>query len=187
MPRSDDDDESYSRRDSSRRGEGKSDDRDREAESKEGGSQDNEYRRSQKWLAFAKPRLVFGFDHLGPNQLPSMSANLRGISLTFEKINGWQMPQRLIRDKRDINYKLSVQLSLSLFHLNSSSFFGSTWMGRSVNLDADGDRIADVFDMDYFEIIYMISRLTDPSCIGVVEIVVSTISAKTSLVTSQYG
>jgi hypothetical protein len=187
MPQSDDDDNYVL----NRRGEGKSDDLYDKAESKssrlDNNDSDQEHRRSQKWLAFARPRLVFGFDHLGPSNLPSMSTSSRGISLCFERINGWQIPQQMIRNIRENHGKLSVQLSLSLFHLNSSSFFGSTWMGRSVILDEDSDRIPDTIDMDYFEIVYMISRLTDPSCVGVVEIVVSTISRKSSLITSQFG
>lgn len=150
---------------------------------------DEESRRNLKWISFSKPRMVFGFDHLGSNNVPVMSAKTRGISICFEKISGWHIPPQIYQDLGLglNNFEFSVQLSLSMFHLSSSSFFGSTWMGRSVPLGSDNDDLPDLIDLEYNEIVYLISRLSDPSCIGVVEIVVSKISTQKKLVTAQYG
>jgi hypothetical protein len=150
---------------------------------------DEESRRNLKWISFSKPRMVFGFDHLGTNNVPVMSAKTRGISICFEKISGWHIPPQIYQDLGlGLNsFEFSVQLSLSMFHLSSSSFFGSTWMGRSVPLGGDNDDLPDLIDLEYNEIVYLISRLSDPSCIGVVEIVVSKMSTQKKLVTAQYG
>lgn len=152
-------------------------------------SKDEESRRNLKWISFAKPRMVFGFDHLGSNNVPIMSGKTRGISMCFEKISGWHIPPQICQDLglRLNNFEFSVQLSLSMFHLSSSSFFGSTWMGRSVPLEGDDDELPDLIDLEYNEIVYLISRLADPSCVGVVEIVVSKTSTVKKLVTAQYG
>lgn len=150
---------------------------------------DEESRRNLKWISFSKPRMVFGFDHLGSSNVPVMSAKTRGISICFEKISGWHIPPQIYQDLGLglNNFEFSVQLSLSMFHLSSSSFFGSTWMGRSVPLGSDNEDLPDLIDLEYNEIVYLISRLADPSCIGVVEIVVSKTSTQKKLVTAQYG
>lgn len=150
---------------------------------------DDESRRNLKWILFSKPRMVFGFDHLLTNNIPLMTNKTRGISICFEKISGWHIPPQIYQDPGlNLNKcEFSVQISLSMFHLNSSSFFGSTWMGRSVPLGNSTDELPDLIDLEYNEIVYLISRLADPSCIGVVEIVVSRMSTKKKLVTAQYG
>ena len=152
-------------------------------------SKDDESRRNLKWVSFSKPRMVFGFDHLGSSNVPIMSGKTRGISMCFEKISGWHVPPQIYQDLGFglNNFEFSVQLSLSMFHLTSSSFFGSTWMGRSVPLGNENEEIPDLIDLEYNEIVYLISRLADPSCIGVVEIVISKISTQKKLVTAQYG
>lgn len=190
MPRLSDDDSDND----NRRGEGKSSDKRDRRESKDSyherrSYKDEESRRNLKWISFSKPRMVFGFDHLGTNNVPMMSGKTRGISMCFEKISGWHVPAQIYQDlSLGLNtFEFSVQLSLSMFHLASSSFFGSTWMGRSVKLGGDDDDLPDLIDLEYNEIVYMISRLADPSCIGVVEIVVSRISTQKKLVTAQYG
>ena len=109
--------------------------------------------------------------------------------MCIEKISGWHVPSEILRNigSGSDNFEFSVQLSLSMFHLASSSFFGSTWMGRSVPLDYDDEDLADLIDLEYNEILYLVTRLADPSCVGVVEIVVSRTSVQKKLVTAQYG
>ena len=179
-----------------RRGEGKtSDDRKhKNSEAKDASYDkrsynDEESRRNLKWISFAKTKMVFGFDHLGTSNVPIMSGKTRGISMCIEKISGWHVPSEILRNigSGSDNFEFSVQLSLSMFHLASSSFFGSTWMGRSVPLDYDDEDLADLIDLEYNEILYLVTRLADPSCVGVVEIVVSRTSVQKKLVTAQYG
>ena len=128
-----------------------------------------------------------GFDHLNANELPLMSAKPRGISLTLEKIIGWIIPFSQFKNINSNEDDFTVQLSFSLFHFNSKSFFGSTWMGAPVSLSDGQDRLPVVIDIDYNEIIYLISRLTDPSCVGVAEIVVSRVNKRQNIVSAQYG
>jgi hypothetical protein len=93
-----------------------------------------------------------------------MSLKPKGYSICFDKVGGWSPPNQLIREVRNNNYELSLQLSLSFFHTSSKTFFGSTWMGQEVHV---GDS-TDVIDFDYSDIVYLISRINDPACIGVV-------------------
>jgi len=146
-----------------------------------------EARRNLKWLSFSKPKVVFGFEHLSPAYVPTMSNKSRGLSLVFEAVHGWSPPQQLLRDIDAGGFELRVQLSFSLFHMNSKSFFGSTWMGSPVSLGDGRDSLPNVIDFDYNDVLYLISRIIDPSCVGVVEIVASKIDSKRNLLVSQYG
>lgn len=150
---------------------------------------DPQYLRYQKWLSFMKPRLVLGFDKIPRPKLPNMSSKYRGLALCFEKLQGWTIPVHLLQDLDLRDYEIILQLSLSLFHLKSNTFFGSTWMGSSVQLsDTNGKTVLpDVIDISYPEIIYLITRLTDPSCVAVVEIVVSKIDKNKKILMSQFG
>lgn len=74
-----------------------------------------------------------------------------------------------------------------MFHITSGSFFGSTWMGKKVVLNDDSDLLHNTIEIEYEDIIYIVSRLTDPSCIGVIEIVVSKIDKRKNIGLGQYG
>ena len=151
-------------------------------------SKDAEIRRMLRWLSFAKPKLILGFEHLSPAYVPAMSSKTRGLSVCFEKVFGWRPPRQVLKDLDAGGYEISVQLSLSLFHLGSGTFFGSTWMGTPIHLGGDGrDKLPDIIDFDYSEVVYLVSRITDPSCIAVVEIVASKEDVQKKMVVSQYG
>ena len=144
---------------------------------------DEDLRRELRWISYAKPKTLLGFDHLGPAYLPSMSLKPKGYSICFDKVGGWSPPNQLVREVRNNNCELSLQLSLSFFHTASKTFFGSTWMGQEVHV---GDS-TDVIDFDYSDIVYLISRINDSSCIGVVEVVASLIDTKRYITIGQYG
>ena len=151
-------------------------------------SDDNgSYRRSLRWLSFSKSKAVFGFDHLPTAKIPQMSSQLRGLSVCFEKISGWRLPAQIYKDVSTGSFELSIQLSLSMYHVSSASFFGSTWMGEPVPLGDVDDLKIEALDIEFSDVIYMVSRLTDPSCVGVVELVVSKIDSRRKLVAAQYG
>lgn len=173
------------------RGEGKEDAEESKGSYGFGGkvarNSDEELKRNVKWISFTKPKsLVFGFEHLAPNQLPTTSSASRGLSVCFDKINGWNLPSSIIDEvsKSRGKYELSVQLSFSLFHFGSSSFFGSTWMGAPMYID---DLVSSSLDLDYAEVLYLITRIVDPSCIGVVELVCNRIDTKKGMIVAQYG
>lgn len=144
----------------------------------------------QKWLAFVKPRIVLGFDRISKEIQPDLSSKPRGLALCFEKVQGWTIPNQLLEDMDIKGYEVSVQLSLSMFHTLSRTFFGSTWMGAPIPLlesDRDTESHATVVDFDYNELLYMISRLEDKTCVAVIEIVASTIDKKSDVLISQHG
>ena len=144
----------------------------------------------QKWLSFAKPRMVLGFDRIPKDIQPDASSKPRGLALCFEKVQGWAIPNQLLEDMDVKGYEVSVQLSLSMFHTLSGTFFGSTWMGASIPLlgsERDSLAAAAVVDFDYNDLLYMISRLQDKTCVAVIEIVASTIDKKNDVLVSQHG
>jgi len=146
-----------------------------------------ESRRNLKWILFARSRISFGFHHLGPSQLPNMSGERRGISICFEKVCGWSIPQNVLKMLGSGDCELTAQLSLSMFHLPSNTYFGTTWMGPTVSLGSNHRKIPDIVDFDYSDIVYMITRLADPACIAVIEIVVSKIDTRRNFVLAQFG
>ena len=142
----------------------------------------------QKWLSFATPRVVLGFEQIPKEYQPNQSTKPRGLALCFEKVQGWTIPYQLYEDMDVKGYEVSVQLSLSMFHTVSRSFFGSTWMGASIQLSrADKDNLDTVVDFDYNDLLYVITRLQDKSCVAVIEIVASTIDKENDVLVSQHG
>jgi hypothetical protein len=149
-------------------------------------SKDDENRRLAKWRNFTKPRIIFGFDHMHKADIPAMANKPRGLVLLFSRIIGWYIPREI--NVHDTLHTYSIQLSLSLYHINTGYFFGSTWLGSPVPLmENPNDHLPDIIDVDYNEIVYLITRLTDPSCVGVVEIVASKHQVHGNLLVSQHG
>ncbi len=147
----------------------------------------DESRRNTKWVSFAKTKVSFGFQHLGPGYVPTMTSDVRGLAVCLEKVSGWNIPSQVMKEFGKGDFEITVQLSLSMFHLTSSSFFGSTWMGPSISLGNSGSKMPKIIDFEYVDIVYMLSRITDPSCVGVIELVVSKIDSKRNLIASQFG
>jgi hypothetical protein len=142
----------------------------------------------QKWLSFVKLRMVLGFDRIPKHIQPDVATKPRGLALCFEKMQGWTIPNQLLDDMDVKGYQVSVQLSLSMFHTISRTFFGSTWMGAPIPLmESDRDNLAAVVDFEYSDLVYMISRLQDKTCVAVIEIVASTIDKKNEVLVSQHG
>eukprot|EP01038_Epipyxis_sp_PR26KG_P004534 gene4534-6404_t len=143
-----------------------------------------ENRRRVKWLSFAKSKVSFGFKHLSPAYVPSMTAEKHGITICFEWVRNWSIPQQVQQEIERGEYDVTVKLSLSMFHLHSSSFFGSTWVGPEVDLPSSHSKTV---DFKYEDIIYMISRISDPSCVAVVEIILTKYDTKKNLQVAQFG
>lgn len=153
------------------------------------GKMDEGFKRAQHWLSYAKPRVVLGFDRIvSSGNTPVMSRKLHGFSLVFSNLQGWSLPSQLLSDVDSGDYYLSVRLSLSLCHLTSRTFFGSTWLGSAVLLgEGRHDSIPDVIDFDYNDLVYLVSRLTDPSCVAIVEVVASKMQRGRNVTISQHG
>lgn len=149
-----------------------------------------EYKRNVKWKSFTKRKFSFGFQHLTPAYVPSMSDEPRGYSICLQKVNGWTIPSAIIKEFGSGDYEITAQLSLSLYHLSSSTFFGTTWMGPSISLGLSDSRevlASKVIDFEYQDIVYLISRITDPTCVAILEIVVSKYDLRHNLVSAQFG
>lgn len=140
-----------------------------------------------KWLAFAKSKLSLGFQHLDQSLLPLMSEDRHGYAICLEKISGWTIPAAVLKTFGDGSYEITVQLSLTMFHISTATFFGSTWLGPSILLGANEKNLPRLIDFDYRDIIYMITRITDPACVGIIEVVVSKVDIQSKTVLAQYG
>lgn len=153
------------------------------------GKMDDDFKRFQRWLSFTRPRIVLGFDRVLSHEAPPiMSRKLHGLALSFSSLHGWSLPAQLLREVDTGDFYISVRLSLSLCHMSSRTFFGSTWLGSPVHLgEGRHDDIPDVIDFDYKEIVYILSRLTDPSCVGIVEVVASKVQKGKNVTVSQHG
>lgn len=147
----------------------------------------DESRRNTKWVSFSKTKPSFGFQHLNAAFVPTMSADAAGLAVCFEKISGWHVPAQIIKEFGKDNFEINIQLSFSLYHVNSATFFGSTWMGPPISLGSNPSKSNKIIDFEYVEIVYMLSKITDPSCVGVIEVVVSKFDTKKNLTVSQFG
>jgi hypothetical protein len=145
---------------------------------------DEDNRRCLKWLSFTKSKVSLGFKHLSPAYIPSMSNEKHAFALCFEKITGLVLTSQVLDEFAHGNYEMVVQLSFSMFHLNSSNFFGATWMGPEVELNSNNKKQV---DFKYEDIIYMVSRINDSSCVGVVEIIISKYDRKKNIKVAQFG
>ena len=141
--------------------------------------------RSTRWMAFSRQHSAFGFEKLSDADLPQMSQKAHGITACFEKIQGWKVPKSLLKDLGEGKFEVNMRLSLSLFHMKSSTFFGTTWSSAPCPLNEL--KTSDTMDVPCMDIIYMISRIIDPTCVGIVEIVATKINKTTKLETARYG
>jgi len=150
--------------------------------------QSKEYiRRNAKWYMITKPNNVLGFDPLQSAPLPIVGPRARGICLCLEKIVGWKLPIHQFPKINSVEEIFVVQLSFSLFHFQSKSFFGTTWIGSQINLTEGQESLPAIIDVDYNDLVYLMTRVTDPSCIGIVEIIISQFNTKKNVKISQFG
>ncbi|KAJ1442329.1 hypothetical protein B484DRAFT_442214 [Ochromonadaceae sp. CCMP2298] len=148
---------------------------------------DGEKKRNMKWTAFTRAKVSFGFQHLSPAYIPAMVEDPQGWCICFEKVSEWSIPAAVMKEFGDGDYEITAQLSLSLFHLASSTFYGTTWMGPSVSLAHGDSEIPKVFTFEYPDIVYLLTRITDPTCVAIVEIVVSKFDLRKNLTAAQFG
>lgn len=148
---------------------------------------DDDIKKKLKWLSFSKSKTLFGLDHLSAVDSPSMASKIRGISIVLRSLKSWSLPQSLL-SKYNSQYELSLQFSLSLFHMKSLSFFGSTWIGSPIPLSNIAKlKMKTVLDVDYDEIVYLVTRITDSSCVLIAEVVISILDTKNNVKIGQFG
>ena len=152
-------------------------------------SNENKYFNKNKvyrWISFAKQKCAFGFERLDNKEVPLMSSKVYGLSICFEKIQGWKVPKSLLNDLNSGLCEISLNLSLSLLHLKTFTFFGTTWIGTHP-ISLVENKVPEVIDIEYVDLVYLLSKLIDPSCIGVVEIIATRVEKNSKLTTAQYG
>lgn len=140
-----------------------------------------------KWLSFARTNVSFGFQHLGPAYLPLMTEERRGYSLYFDKVSGWNIPQSVIRSFGDGDYEVIVQLSLSLYQISTNTFFGSSWMSPPVSLGNSKRISTNILEFECNDLVYFLTRIIDPACVAVIEIVVSKVDPRKNSIVNQFG
>ena len=134
-----------------------------------------------RWLSFAKQRSLVNPEVAVSN----VEGNIPyGIAIGFESIRKWEIPPALLEGISLGICEVKVHLTLSLFDRRSNSFFGNTWVGAPVPLIIKGPSVVDV---EYKEMTYMITRLTDPSLVGIIEMVATKFERETMIATAQYG
>lgn len=146
-----------------------------------------ENRRILKWVSFTRAKVSFGFQHLSNAYVPAMLEEPHGYAICLEKVSGWSIPSAVLKQFGKGDFEITAQLSFSMFHLSSSTFFGTTWMGPSVSLGHGNAEISKLIDFQYTDIVYLLSRITDPTCVGIIEVVVSKFDLRKNLVASQFG
>lgn len=146
-----------------------------------------EDRRNLRWLSFTRAKVSFGFQHLSAAYVPTMLDEPHGLCICLEKVSGWSIPSAVLKEFGKGDFEITAQLSFSMFHLSSSTFFGTTWMGPSVSLGHGNSEVVKTIDFEYTDIVYMLSRITDPTCVGIIEIVVSKFDLRKNLVAAQFG
>lgn len=143
--------------------------------------------RTIRWAAYAKDHLAMNFENVPAKFQPSMFENRHGLALYLEKIDGWRLPKSVYEQIGKGKVHLSLQLSLSLFHVSSGTFFGTTWMGPRISLSDPDKAFTKDVELQFKEMIYLVSRINDETCVGVVEIVVGREDDSVNLTTGQYG
>ena len=108
--------------------------------------------------------------------------------MCIEKISGWRPPVDLRQSDDAYATRVSLSVNLSLYHFNSVSFFGNTWSSDPVPLQEEGSSVLpEVLNVDFSDVIYMLSRINDPSCILVAEVVAIKEDVAKNVVTGTFG
>jgi hypothetical protein len=142
----------------------------------------------KKWLAFTKGKKSLGFHKLQSTLNPSLSANSHGYALCIDKVVGWKPPTALQSFSRtNHESEISLQLSLSLFNLQSLAFFGSTWRSSSVCISSEDLYSGKTIDFPCDDIVYLLSRIRDSSCIGIIELIALNFNRKRGIAVSEFG
>jgi Ca2+-binding EF-hand superfamily protein len=143
--------------------------------------------RTARWAGYSKDHETLTFENIPAKFQPSMFENRHGLALYLEKIDGWRLPKSVYGQLGEGKFHLSLQLSLSLFHLTSGTFFGTTWMGPRISLSNPEKAYTKDVELQFKEMIYLVSRINDETCVGVVEIVVGKENEDVNLTAGQYG
>lgn len=144
-------------------------------------------RRVHHFINFTGERLSLGFSHLPVALQPASNESRHANSLYIDKVNGWRIPKHVYDQAVKGKFNVGVHLSLSLFHLSSGSFFGSTWMSPRIEIDDLDRSFSRDIDIPMQEIVYLMSKVLDQTCVGVIEVIAGLYNKSFTISSSQFG
>lgn len=142
---------------------------------------DNHIRREIRFEASVQQHRVLGFEHLSPNDRPKMSTRLKGIAIYLQSISGFGIPMNLLATFDSKSFEFGININLSLFHVNSKTFFGSTWSSDCFIIKRN-----EKTSIDIESVVYILSRVVDSTCVCIAEVVLSILDHNGVTIT-QYG
>ena len=146
--------------------------------------------RERRWLTFLQQNTeaVALIEDLPPQDQPARALRSHGYALVLERVSNWRVPEALRSRVASSGHSLRLSLSLSLFHLRSRTFFGSTWMGPRVHtLGAEAAAEGAAPSVAVGEVVYLVSCIEDPSCLLVLELVATEYDDVGDRSIEQYG
>jgi hypothetical protein len=143
---------------------------------------DNNIRREIRFEALLQQNQVFGFEHLRPNDCPRMSVRPRGIAIYLQTLDGFSIPKQLLGSFDSKSQDLGINVNLSMYHVNSKTFFGSTWTSDCIIIK----NLKEKNSFDIESVVYTLTRIADSTCVCIAEVVLSVIDSK-GVTISQYG
>lgn len=109
-----------------------------------------------------------------------------GIRVHFDRIDGFRLPPAFAKELKGASKsKLEFCIHLSLFHTSSQSFFGNTWVSPLQKASMSGKKSSRL-DLSSIQVA-LCTRIADPGCLAVAEIVVVEKDASGNQILGQYG
>jgi hypothetical protein len=142
-------------------------------------------KRLSRWLSVRRQKDALKLHHL-PKHLQPTVGEKKGFAVSFEKVTGWSIidnfPALITQTSHQ---KARLQLCFSLFHLASGNFFGNSWYSNRILLH-DQQKGKEI-DLEFYEMTYLISSISDESCVGVVELIACEDFSENESPTNQIG
>ncbi|GBG28865.1 Nephrocystin-4 [Hondaea fermentalgiana] len=113
--------------------------------------------------------------------------NKTGMRLSFGRVDGFKLPAAFLKERKGAaKTKLEFCVHVSLFHTTSQSFFGNTWVSPLAAAQSMSSKRASRLDLSNFQVA-LCTRIADPACLAVVEVVVVEKSSSGAEILGQYG
>ena len=136
-------------------------------------SQEN---RLVKWNSFRESALVLPFPQDSGLRLKSKA---QSICVYFDKLSHFRIPKNVMTDSSGKG-RVQAHLSVSLFHLETGTFYGNTWTSAPVKIRGGKG-------VNFEQSICFKTRAVDPSCVAVAEVVVVEKDRSTGRLLRQFG
>lgn len=124
---------------------------------------------------------------------PVTSEYPTAYALLLSGVEPWPIPSALKKKMKDeklqfgmICKKIACSISMTFYHVLSKKFFGSTFVGHEYVVSTEATNIP-ISVKNFNEIMYFQSRIRDPNCFAVIELVMSTFDSVSDEVSNRYG